>query len=178
MGEIGLDIEALDAEAGKKHWVEDPIWQGTREAVESILGADDYLEQYFATNVVFEPLVAELFRSGFIMQAAAAQNDFVTPTVVSAAEADYEQNLANTVELFHMLAEDPSHGKANRAVMEGWLKKHGSLASKAAAQLQPIWSLPRVKVAQFPEAMASAANRLAAICQEIGIKVPATAPAA
>ena len=36
----------------------------------------DYLEQYFAINVVFEPLVGELFRSGFIMQMAAAQNDF------------------------------------------------------------------------------------------------------
>ena len=68
------------------------------------MGATDYLEQYFATNLVFEPLVGELFRSGFIMQVAASQNDFVTPAVVSAAEADYERNLANTVELFHILA--------------------------------------------------------------------------
>ena len=43
------------------------------------MGSNDYLEQYFATNVVFEPLVGELFRSGFLMQAAAAQGDFITP---------------------------------------------------------------------------------------------------
>ena len=78
----------------------------------SIMGSNDYLEQYFATNVVFEPLVGELFRSGFLMQAAAAQNDFITPAVVSAAEGDYERNLANTVELFHLLGEDPTHGDA------------------------------------------------------------------
>ena len=40
------------------------------------MGASDYLEQYFATNVVFEPLVGELFRGGFVMQMAAAHNDY------------------------------------------------------------------------------------------------------
>ena len=64
--------------------------------------------------VVFEPLVGELFRSGFVMQLAAAQNDFMTPTVVSAAEGDYERNLANAVELFHMLAHEPEFAAHNR----------------------------------------------------------------
>ena len=72
------------------------MWQGMRQAVETIMGATDYLEQYFAINIVFEPLVGELFRSGFFMQLAAAQKDFMTPSVVSAAEGDYERNLANT----------------------------------------------------------------------------------
>jgi propane 2-monooxygenase small subunit len=180
LSEIGMDLQVFDATAGKTHWLEDPIWQGTREAIESIMSADDYLEQYFATNVVFEPMVAELFRSGFIMQMAAAQNDFATPAVVSAAEADYEQNLANTVELFHMLADDAEHGEVNRKVMEGWLEKHGALCVKAANQLQPLWSQPRVKVAQFTDAFAAASNRIKAICEEIGIKLPeaAAAPAA
>ena len=43
------------------------------------MGATDFLEQYLATNLVFEPLVGELFRSGFIMQVAASQGDFATP---------------------------------------------------------------------------------------------------
>jgi propane monooxygenase small subunit len=167
-----MDLQVFDATAGKTHWLEDPIWQGTREAIENIMGAEDYLEQYFAANVVFEPMVGELFRSGFVMQMAAAQNDFSTPAVVSAAEADYEQNLANTVELFHLLADDPEHGEANRTVMEGWLEKHGALCVKAANQLQPLWSQPRVKVAQFTDAFAAASNRVKAICEEIGIKAP------
>jgi propane 2-monooxygenase small subunit len=173
LSEIGMDIDGFDTEAGKKHWVEDPIWQETRKAVESIMGATDYLEQYFAVNLVFEPLVGELFRSGFVMQAAAAQNDFTTPTVVSAAESDYERNLANAVELFHMLATDAQHGEQNRKLFTAWMEKHGPLALSAANHLQPIWSLPRVKVAHFDEALAHAKNRVKVIAAEVGFELPA-----
>jgi propane 2-monooxygenase small subunit len=174
LSEIALDITGLDTEAGKKAWLNDPVWQGTRKSIEAIMGATDYLEQYFAINVVFEPLVGELFRSGFVMQMASAQGDFITPAVVSAAEADYERNLANTVELFSILANDPTHGKDNVAVFNGWLQQHGDLAVAAAQQLQPIWSQPRVKVATFQEAFDAAKNRLRAIAGEVGLKVPAS----
>jgi propane 2-monooxygenase small subunit len=174
LSEIGLDLEGFDNAAGKKNWMEDPIWQGTRKSVESIMGSNDYLEQYFATNCVFEPLVGELFRSGFLMQAAAAQNDFITPTVVAAAEADYERNLANTMELFHILGNDPDHGKANIKLFNGWFAKHADLAIAAANQLQPIWSQPRVKVAAFVDALAHAKNRVKSIATELGLKVPAS----
>jgi propane monooxygenase small subunit len=132
------------------------------------MGATDYLEQYFATNVIFEPLVAELFRSGFVMQLAAAQNDFISPAVVSAAEGDYERNLANTVELFAMLVQDPQHGEKNRQILVNWAQAHGALAVEAANLLQPIWSQPRVKVAQFADAFDLAKNRFRAIAAEIG----------
>jgi len=168
LGELALDIEGFDLDAGKKHWLEDPIWQGTRLAIESIMGANDYLEQYFVTNVIFEPLVAELFRSGFVMQLAAAQNDFISPSVVSAAEGDYERNLANTVELFSMLTQDHEHGEKNRQILLNWATTHGKLAMDAASQLQPVWSQPRVKVTQFNDAFDQAKNRLRAIAAEIG----------
>ena len=172
LSEIGLDITGFDVEAGKKHWVEDPIWQATRHATEAIMGATDYLEQYFAVNLVFEPLVGELFRSGFVMQAAAAQNDFATPTVVAAAEADYERNRANAVEMFHMLTTDAAHGAANRKLINGWMAKHGALCLDAARQLQPIWSLPRVKVASFDDALAAAKGRVKALATEVGFDLP------
>jgi propane monooxygenase small subunit len=171
LSEIALDLDGLDLEAGKKHWLDDPFWQGVRSAVEAIMGASDYLEQYFATNLVFEPLVAELFRSGFVMQVAAAQNDFLTPAVVSAAEGDYERNLANTVELCHMLATDPQYAKENVALFGEWLAKHGALALEAANNLQPIWSLPRAKVAQFTDALEQSHNRLRAIGAAVGFDV-------
>ena len=172
LSEIGLDIAGFDVEAGKKHWVEDPIWQGTRKATEAVMGATDYLEQYFAVNLVFEPLVGELFRSGFVMQAAAAQNDFATPTVVAAAEADYERNRANAVEMFHMLTTDAAHGTANRKLISDWMAKHGALCLAAAQQLQPIWSLPRVKVASFDDALAAAKGRVKALAAEVGFDLP------
>lgn len=173
LSEIALDIAGFDTAAGKKHWLEDPTWQGTRKAIETIMGSPDYLEQYFATNVVFEPLVGELFRSGFIMQLAAAQNDFITPAVVSAAESDYERNLANTVELFFILARDPVHGARNIDLFNSWLAKHGDLALDAANHLQPIWSQPRVKAASFADASAHSRNRLKAIVSELGLALPA-----
>jgi len=138
------------------------------------MGATDFLEQYFATNIVFEPLVAELFRSGFVMQLAAAQNDFMTPAVVSAAEGDYERNLANAVDLFNILVMDPNHGNENRKLFVHWFEKHGTLALQAAHQLQPIWSQPRVKVAQFSDALDVQKNRTRAIAAEIGFDIRAT----
>jgi propane monooxygenase small subunit len=171
LGELALDLEKFDVEAGKNHWLTDPIWQGTRKAVETVMGTTDYLEQYFATNLVFEPLVCELFRSGFVMQVAAAQNDFMTPAVVSAAEGDYERNLANTVELCHLLATDPEHAQANLALFGEWVAKHGALAKEASASLQPLWSLPRVKVTQYTDALEQSHNRLRAIGAAIGFDV-------
>lgn len=172
LSEIGMDIGNFDHTAGKTHWLEDPIWQGTRKAIEAIMGATDYLEQYLATNLVFEPLVGELFRSGFIMQMAASQGDFATPSVVAAAEADYERNLANTVELIHMLTHDNENGAHNRDLFNGWMAHHGALAREAAANLQPIWSQPRVKVTGFADAQAQADNRIKTICAQVGLTAP------
>lgn len=169
LGEIALDIDGFDVDAGKRSWLENPIWQKARELVERARAADDFLEQYFIVNVLFEPLVGELFRSGFIMQVAAAQNDYSTPAVVSAAEADFERNLANTVELFALLVRDPQNGEANRQLLHGWFDKYSPIATQAAMDLQPIWSQPRVKAAQFADAYSSAINRMQAIVSEIGV---------
>ena len=172
LGDIGQDITGFDSEIGKKHWLEDPMWQPTRLLIETIGGATDYMEQYFATNIVFEPMVGELFRSGFIMQAAASQNDFMTPTVVSSAEGDYQRNLANTIELVHMLVSDPAHAKHNTELFNSWLSKYGDLAVNAAKNLQPIWSMPHNKVVQFSDAYANAVARMQNIATQVGLKLP------
>ncbi|MBS3979481.1 MAG: aromatic/alkene monooxygenase hydroxylase subunit beta [Rhodobacteraceae bacterium] len=169
LAEIGMDIEGWSDELGKQAWLEDPIWQPTRLAIETIMGSEDYLEQYFAINLIFEPMVGELFRSGFLMQAAAANNDFITPPVISAAEADYERNLANTIDLIYLLANDEKHGAHNRALFNGWVKKHAGLADKAAAALQPVWSQPHSKPVSFADALAVSHERLAQILGEVGL---------
>ncbi|SEA51356.1 aromatic/alkene monooxygenase hydroxylase subunit beta [Rubrimonas cliftonensis] len=169
LAEIGMDIEGWDDEAGKRAWLEDPIWQGTRQAVETIMGSSDYVEQYLAINLVFEPLVGELFRSGFLMQSAAANNDFVTPAVISAAEADYERNLANAIDFAFMLVSDPEHGEANSALISGWVKAHGALADAASANLRPIWSQPHSKPLSYDDARATSVERLDKILGELGL---------
>jgi propane 2-monooxygenase small subunit len=169
LAEIGMDIAGWDDEAGKRAWLEDPIWQGTREAVETIMGATDYLEQYFATNLVFEPLVGELFRSGFLMQAGAPNNDFMTPSVIAAAEGDYERNLANTIDLIYLLVNDEVFGAQNRTLFQSWVKKHAALAEKAARNMQPIWSQAHAKPVSFDEARAVSEERFAKILGELNL---------
>lgn len=169
LAEIGMDIEGWDDELGKKTWLEDEVWQQTREAIETIMGAEDYLEQYFAINVVFEPLVGELFRSGFLMQVAAANNDFVTPAVISAAEADYERNLANTIDLMYLLANDETYASKNRELFGSWLRKHRPLAEKAGLGPQPIWSMPHSKPISFQDVQARSQERIGQILGELGI---------
>ena len=169
LAEIGMDIAGWDDEAGKKAWLEDPIWQGAREAVETIMGCTDYLEQYFATNLVFEPLVGELFRSGFLMQAGAPNNDFMTPSVIAAAEGDYERNLANTIDLIYLLVNDEVFGAQNRTLFQSWVKKHAALAEKAARNMQPIWSQAHAKPVSFDEARAVSEERFAKILGELNL---------
>lgn len=169
LAEIGMDIDGWDDELGKKAWLEDPIWMPTREAIETIMGSEDYLEQYFATNIIFEPMVGELFRSGFLMQAAAANNDFISPPVISAAEADYERNLANAIDLMHLLVTDETHGAHNKALFQTWVKKHGDLADKATQALQPIWSQPHSKPISYADAKAIADERVNQILSELGL---------
>jgi propane monooxygenase small subunit len=172
LAEAALDLEKFDLEAGKDHWLNDPIWQGARKAIETVHAAEDYLEQYFAGNLLFEPLVTELVRSGLVMQFAAAHGDFVTPAVVAIAEGDYERNLANTVELFHILLHDPKEAEHNRQIVEDWLNKHVPVCRDAANQLQPIWSQPRVKVTSFADCYTAAKNRIETAISQIGVNLP------
>ncbi len=169
LAEIGLEIEGWDNDAGKKTWMEDPIWQPTRKVVETIMGASDYVEQYLAINLVFEPLVGELFRSGFMMQVAAANADFVTPPVISAAEADYERNLANAIDFAFILVDDSEHGAANRDLLQGWVQRYGDLADKASEALRPIWSQPHSKPRSYDDARAVSVERLGQILGELGL---------
>jgi propane 2-monooxygenase small subunit len=73
--------------------------------------------------------------------------------------------------LFLMLAQDQQHGETNRRLFLSWAQEHGKLAMDAANLLQPIWSQPRVKVAQFSDALEQAKNRSRAIAAEIGFDI-------
>lgn len=172
LGDIGLDIE-IDPEAGKKTWLEDPCWQGTRKAAEAIMAATDHIEVYFAVNIIFEALVGELFRSGFVMRAGPVHNDFVTPSIISAAESDYHRNLANTLTLMKMLTGDEEHGTANQALMSTWMEKYVPLCLDAANQLKPIWSLQDNGDLNFDDEFATAKTRFKDILAECNAALPA-----
>ena len=141
--------EVVDGFNGTAHletWNEDPAWQGVREVAEQLTGIDDWCEAIFAANVVFEPLVGELFRSHLVMHAAPRNGDFVTPTVVGAEEYDFaERDLRYTRPMFHLLTTDREFADHNRALLMQWMSTWVPRAISAARTLQPLWSQPEAQ---------------------------------
>jgi propane monooxygenase small subunit len=161
----------FDASVHREMWLDDPIWQGVRENVERMFVLEDWAEEVFAANIVFEPLVGELFRSGFAMHAAPLQGDFVTPTIMGLIENEYERDLSATRDMFTLLAEDEEHGEANKQVMQEWLDNWVPLSIKAAQGLEPIWSEPEVEVVSFEESFEKAKSRFEDILSDLGLQL-------
>jgi propane monooxygenase small subunit len=169
---LSEEIEGFEGSAHKATWQEDPIWQPTRELVEGLTGIRDWSEAVFALTVVFEPLVGELFRSGFVMQVAALQGDFVTPTIMGAGESDAAREQRGARALFSMLAEDAEHGEANKQIMQGWLDTYTPQAANAARTLQPIWSQLSEKVVKFDDSWDRSRGRFEEIVGFLGLEAP------
>ena len=119
---LSEEIEGFDGTAHVETWNSDPAWQGVRRVAEQLTAIDDWAEAIFAANIVFEPLVGELFRSHLVQQAAPGNGDFVTPTVVGAGEYDYAaRDLRYTKAMFELLTNDKEFADHNKALMDQWL---------------------------------------------------------
>jgi len=169
---LSEEIEAFDGAAHVETWNNDPAWQGVRRVSEELTGIDDWAEAIFAANVVFEPLVGELFRSGFVMQVAALQGDFVTPTLFGSAESDTTREQRGARRLYAMLANDPQHGAENMKTMQGWLEKWTPVCIEAARTMQPIWSQPAEKAITFEQSMERSSQRFGDLLSDIGLETP------
>lgn len=170
--ELSDVLPAFDGQAHKRAWSEDSVWQGVRENVERLTAISDWAEAIFAANVVFEPLVGELFRSNFVMQVAAPNGDYVTPAVMGTGENDYERDLRYTLALFGPLVADPTHGAANARILQGWLDKYTALSIAAARSLQPIWSQPLVKPIAFEASLEASKARYASLVSALQLTSP------
>lgn len=170
---LSEEIEGFDGSAHLAAWNSDPNWQGVRRVAEQLTGIDDWCEAIFAANVVFEPLVGELFRSQLVQQAAPGNGDYVTPTVVGAEEHDYAQrDLRYTKAMFDLLTRDREFADHNKAIMQGWLSTWVPRSIAAARLLQPLWSQPDFKPPRFEDGLDRAKNRLEGILTELGLDTP------
>jgi propane monooxygenase small subunit len=168
------EISGFDGTAHLDAWNNDPEWQGVREVTEALTAIeDDWGEAIFAANIVFEPLIGELFRSGLVMQAAPGNGDFVTPTVIGAGEYDYSQrDLAWAKACFGPLVHDREFADHNKALMQGWLSSWVPRCLAAARTMQPMWSQPDHRPPRFEDALDHAKNRFAGIVTDLGLDVP------
>jgi propane monooxygenase small subunit len=168
--ELSESIEGFDGSAHKDAWDNEPLWQPVRKNVEQLTGVRDWAEAFFASSVVFEPLVGELFRSEFVMQVAAPQGDFVTPTLMGSGENDAARDARVSRALFGMLAHDERHGDENRQTMQDWLSTWIPRSLAAARSLQPIWSQPGEKVIRFEESLEHCRQRCAEVLANLNLE--------
>jgi propane monooxygenase small subunit len=167
------EIPAFDGAAHLATWNEDPAWQGVRRVAEQLTAIDDWAEAIFAANVVFEPLVGELFRSHLVQHAAPTNGDYVTPTVVGAGEHDYaERDLRYTKAMFELLTNDREFADHNVTIMNQWLSTWTARSLAAARVLQPLWSQPDAKPARFEDSLDHAKKRFSAILSDLSLPNP------
>jgi propane monooxygenase small subunit len=167
------EVPGFDGTAHLATWNSDPAWQGVRELAEQLTGIWDWCEAIFAANVVFEPLVGELFRSQLVQQIAPRNGDFVTPTVVGAAEYDFaERDLRYTTAMFGLLTTDREFADQNKAIMRGWLTDWVPRAIEAARKLQPLWSQTDMKPPRFEDGLDAAKSRFSGIVTDLHLDVP------
>ncbi|MDT4992732.1 MAG: propane 2-monooxygenase small subunit [Actinoplanes sp.] len=170
---LGEEIEGFDGNAHLETWNTDPAWQGVRETAERLTAVDDWCEAVFAANVVFQPLIGELFRSRLVQQAAPRNGDFVTPTVIGAEEYDYsERDLRYTKAMFTLLTNDREFADHNKRQLNEWLATWVTLSIGAARALQPLWSQPDEKPMRFEDALDAVKSRFAGIVTDLGLETP------
>ena len=170
---LSEEIDGFDGAAHIETWNSDPAWQGVREVAEQLTAIDDWCEAIFAANVVFEPLVGELFRSHLVQQAAPGNGDFVTPTIVGAGEYDYAQrDLRYTIPMFELLTNDREFADHNKALLDQWLQAWVPRAISAARTLQPLWSQPDFKPPRFEDGLDKAKSRFSGILSQLSLGEP------
>jgi propane monooxygenase small subunit len=170
---LSEEIDGFDGTAHLTTWKQDPAWQGVRETAEQLTSTWDWAEAVFAVNIVFQPLVGELFRSNLVQQAAPANGDYVTPTLVGAAEFDYaERDLRYTTEIFRLLVQDKEFADHNRQLLQSWLSAWVPRCLAAARTLQPLWSQPDAKPTRFEDGLERAKNRFSAILSDLSLPTP------
>ena len=165
--------EDFDGAVHQKVWMEDPSWQGVRENVERIMNATDWAETTFASNIVFEPLVGELFRSQFVMRFAPLHGDYLTPSVIGVGEREFnDRDLSYTRDMMKDMLEDEAHGEENRELMQQWLSNWVPYSVAAAEGLEPIWSEPEKQPVSFEESYERVKSRFEGILSDLGLQVP------
>ncbi|GAA4844223.1 toluene hydroxylase [Actinomycetospora corticicola] len=171
---LSEEIDGFDGTAHVDAWNNDTEWQGVRKVCEALTAIeDDWAETIFATNIIFEPLLGELFRSNLVQQAAPGNGDYVTPTVMGAGEYDYSQrDLRWSQACFGLLTQDKEFADHNKALMGEWLSKWVPQCLEAARQMSPLWSQPDNKPPRFEDSLDRAKNRFAGILGDLGLDVP------
>ncbi|MGH7961598.1 MAG: aromatic/alkene monooxygenase hydroxylase subunit beta [Candidatus Binatia bacterium] len=149
----GMDLEEAipgfsDAEA-QQVWMNDPVYQPSREYIERLLACRDWGEIVVAVNLILESLVAPLFTREFLARFAPRHGDAVTPVILETADADRRRSSVATVELVRFLTAD---NPANQDVIQEWLTLWGPRAIIAGKAFAPLFERTEQRPCTFDAA--------------------------
>lgn len=159
----------FDDSGARAAWMTDPALVPTREIIESLLAADDWMEVFTIVNLVFEPLVGSLMTTHFMSKAAAHHGDPATPLVLAGTRRNAARHLAAAKELVQFLLNDPENGAANRSVVAGWLDAWTPRVDAAAVALSGVFSLPGIRAVDPEEALTTVRSDAAKIRAELSV---------
>ena len=158
------------SDAGAREaWMTDPALVPTREAIECIFSARDWMEVIIAINLVFEPLVGDLVKTEFLARSASRNGDPVTPMILAATRRNTERSLDATRALTRMLISDPANGDENRRIVSGWVEAWRPRMEEAALAYRPVFGLKGIDAPKFDTAMANVTGRFGSIRAELGV---------
>lgn len=147
-------------------WLDDPLFQPSRELIERVVATADWGEVMMAVNLVVEPLLGRFLFNEVLLRNAAVHGDHTTAPILLEAESDRQRNLDWTVELVQLLLGDVEYGDANRAVLNEWLATWNSRAEDVVESLRPLCERAG---ADHDEAVAAARRSQAAHLNRCGL---------
>ncbi len=141
--------------------------------VEQLTAVGDWCELLFATNIVFEQLVGSLFRSELVMQIAARNGDYITPTIVGTGEHDYDRDLNYTRNLFRLLTRDEEYGESQQGAVRRVAARSGYRAASTAAQRAAADLVAAGRQAvTFAASLDAAKQKFRSLLEELGLDSP------
>lgn len=167
--ELEHHSEAVDDDAGKRTWLEDPAYQPARRLAEGILACDDWAELMLGLNLVVGPLLQQLAVSELVRRAAMPNRDAVAAHIAMTAERDRRRNLAAAQALAELaVASDNPQADANRATIQRWLDDWTERADAAAVALAPVFGTVPIPATTHAEALARSRTAAAEVITGLG----------
>jgi hypothetical protein len=142
--ELEDEVVGYRAGLGPSVWLEDPVLQPARRAVEGLMATADWGEVALVTSLLFDTLFSRYVLSRFLRRAAPLHGDIITPSVILTAERDRERHLQAILALVRLLLADRDRqgreipAAHNREVIQTWICEWVPLILEAVDAFTPV----------------------------------------
>jgi len=134
LSRIGLLLDGNSGDsltAAKEHWMNDPVWQGTRRYIENVLCLEDWFEVFIAQDVVLDTLLYDLIYNQFDQAITAAGGGDLAILIEFMQE--WHTDTSRWVDsVLKITAAESDH---NRQLIGGWIEEW---REKAVTDLAPL----------------------------------------